>query len=109
MLLARIKFRFRNKNCYYYIYFCLLVCLLLGVYELWTLSSSNFVGRGIKDLKSSLETIQTDTSSTLCGSFRSTFGPLGSIFFLWRHSDFDVAEQMRLIWLSNQGKLINNT
>ena len=76
------------------------------MYELWSLNSSNFVGRGIKDIKSSLEAIQSDdTSSTLCGSFRSTFGPLGSIFFLWRHTDFDTAEQMRLLWLSNQGKV----
>lgn len=84
------------------------LCFLftLGVYELWSLNSSNFVGRGIKDIKSSLEAIQSDdTSSTLCGSFRSTFGPLGSIFFLWRHTDFDTAEQMRLLWISNQGKV----
>ena len=76
--------------------------VILGVYELWSMQSKNFVGRGTKDIKSSLEKVQNE-ESILCGSFRSTFSNLGSTYFLWRHANFDAAETLRMIWLSNQG------
>ena len=66
------------------------------------MQSKNFVGRGTKDIKSSLEKVQNE-GSILCGSFRSTFSNLGSTYFLWRHANFDAAETLRMIWLSNQG------
>ena len=66
------------------------------------MQSKNFVGRGTKDIKSSLEKVQNE-ESILCGSFRSTFSNLGSTYFLWRHANFDAAETLRMIWLSNQG------
>ena len=69
------------------------------------MQSKNFVGRGTKDIKSSLEKIQNE-ESILCGSFRSTFSNLGSTYFLWRHANFDAAETLRMIWLSNQGTYI---
>ena len=76
-----------------------------GVYELWTMTSQNYVHRGIKQIKDSMETCETE-DSVLCGCFKSTFGPIGSSYYLWRHKNFDQASDLRLQWLSNSGTYV---
>ena len=75
-----------------------------GVYELWSMTTENYVHRGVKELKSSLEgSIDGNGKSILCGSFRSTLGPQGNVYFLMRHENFDEAIDFRTQWLSNKG------
>ena len=75
-----------------------------GVYELWSMTTENYVHRGVKELKNSLEgSIDGTGKSILCGSFRSTVGPQGNVYFLMRHENFDDAVDFRTQWLSNKG------
>ena len=73
-----------------------------GVYELWSIATENYVHRGVKELKTSLER-NVDGKTVLCGSFRSTLGPQGNVYFLLRHENFDDAIDFRTQWLSKQG------
>ena len=41
-------------------------------------------------------------SSILCGSFKTMFGNIGTTYHLWRHENFDEAQALRTIWISNQ-------
>ncbi len=74
------------------------------MYELWTISSDNFVNRGCKTVRDTVKKgEEIEKSSILCGAFKSTFGKLGTTFYLWRHDSFDVAENMKTIWLGQEG------
>ena len=41
-------------------------------------------------------------SSILCGSFKTMFGNIGTTYHLWRHENFDEAQELRTMWISNQ-------
>ena len=72
-----------------------------GVYELWTMPSNNLIYRGTKKIVTSMEDVE-NTSSILCGSFKSMFGNIGTTYHLWRHENFDEAQNLRTMWISNQ-------
>jgi len=72
-----------------------------GVYELWSMPSNNLVYRGTKKIISTMEDVE-NKSSTLCGSFKTMFGNIGTTYHLWRHENFDEAQALRTMWISNQ-------
>ena len=78
----------------------------LGVYELWTIPSDNFVYRGTKKIVTSMEDVEND-KSILCGSFKSMFGNIGTTYHLWRHENFDEGQALRTLWISNENSKTN--
>ena len=63
--------------------------------------SNNLVYRGTKKIISTMEDVE-NKSSTLCGSFKTMFGNIGTTYHLWRHENFDEAQALRTMWISNQ-------
>ena len=63
--------------------------------------SNNFVYRGTKKIISTMEDVE-NKSSILCGSFKTMFGNIGTTYHLWRHENFDEAQALRTMWISNQ-------
>lgn len=72
------------------------------------MKSQNYVYRGVKELLNSLENQETE-GSKLCGAFKGTFGSIGTTYFLWQHPNFDEAQKLRTIWVSNQSTKLEST